>query len=148
MELHHLHVAQREPARSAIARPSQLLSPEGVWKRYMVGPPPVARSTLFACTKTSSPVAHVDHGHARERAVGRLRRARPRGSPPAGPPPATHTCSASRLMISMPVRSPLCTVRSKVWPANAFWWMVPSGLRSKKAAQLVLELAHALDPPW
>ena len=43
-----------------------------------------------------------------------------------------HTCSARRLMISMPVRSPLCTVRSKVWPANAFWWMVPSGLRSKK----------------
>ena len=35
-------------------------------------------------------------------------------------------------MISMPVRSPLCTVRSKVWPANGFWWMVPSGLRSKK----------------
>ena len=35
-------------------------------------------------------------------------------------------------MISMPVRSPLCTVRSKVCPANAFWWMVPSGLRSKK----------------
>ena len=31
MELHHLHVAQRSPARSAIARPSQLLSPEGVW---------------------------------------------------------------------------------------------------------------------
>ena len=35
-------------------------------------------------------------------------------------------------MISMPVRSPLCTVRSKVWPAKAFWWIVPSGLRSKK----------------
>ncbi len=35
-------------------------------------------------------------------------------------------------MISMPVRSPLCTVRSNVCPANAFWWIVPSGLRSKK----------------
>ena len=46
--------------------------------------------------------------------------------------PRAHTCSASRLMISMPVRSPLCTVRSKVWPANAFWCTVPSGLRSKK----------------
>ena len=45
---------------------------------------------------------------------------------------AGQTCSASRLTISMPVRSPLCTVRSKVWPAKAFWWMVPSGLRSKK----------------
>ena len=43
-----------------------------------------------------------------------------------------HTCSARRLMISMPVRSPLWTVRSKVCPANAFWWTVPSGLRSKK----------------
>src|SRR5262249_48998237 len=37
-----------------------------------------------------------------------------------------------RLMISMPVRSPLCTVRSKLWPANALPCSVPSGLRSKK----------------
>ncbi len=35
-------------------------------------------------------------------------------------------------MISMPVKSPLCTVRSKVCPANAFWCTLPSGLRSKK----------------
>ena len=35
-------------------------------------------------------------------------------------------------MISMPVRSPLCTVRSKLWPANGFWWIVPSALRSKR----------------
>ena len=26
----------------------------------------------------------------------------------------------------------MCTVRSKVCPAKAFWWMLPSGLRSKK----------------
>src|ERR1700730_12862947 len=56
-----------------------------------------------------------------------------------------HTCSISRLMISMPVRSPLCTVRSKVWPAKALPCSVPWGLRSKKPADLVLELAHALD---
>ena len=35
-------------------------------------------------------------------------------------------------MISMPVRSPLCTVRSKVWPAKALPCSVPSALRSKK----------------
>ena len=35
-------------------------------------------------------------------------------------------------MISMPVRSPLWTVRSWLWPANGFWWIVPSGLRSKR----------------
>jgi hypothetical protein len=27
----------------------------------------------------------------------------------------------------MPVRSPLWTVRSKLWPAKAFWWRLPSG---------------------
>jgi hypothetical protein len=57
------------------------------------------------------------------------------------------TCSARRLMISMPVRSPLCTVRSKVCPAKAFWWMLPSGLRSKKqpssfSSSLILSTAR------
>jgi hypothetical protein len=50
-------------------------------------------------------------------------------------------------MISMPVRSPLCTVRSKVWPANAFWCTLPSGLRSKKqpssfSSSLILSIAR------
>ena len=44
------------PARSAIAMPSQVLSPEGVWYLYMVGPPPVASSTACACTSTNSPL--------------------------------------------------------------------------------------------
>ena len=44
------------PARSAMARPSQLLSPEGVWYLYIVGPPPVASSTALARTNTYSPV--------------------------------------------------------------------------------------------
>ena len=57
------------PARSAIARPSQLLSPDGVWYLYIVGPPPVASSTAFACTNTILAGAHVDQQHARERAV-------------------------------------------------------------------------------
>ena len=47
-------------------------------------------------------------------------------------PERAHTCSISRLTISMPVRSPLWTVRSKVWPANALPCRLPSGLRSKK----------------
>ena len=42
------------------------------------------------------------------------------------------TCSISRLTISMPVRSPLWMVRSKVWPAKALPCRLPSGLRSKK----------------
>ena len=55
-------------------------------------------------------------------------------------------------MISMPVRSPLCTVRSKVWPANAFWWTVPSGLRSKKqpssfSSSLILSIGQDHELP-
>src|SRR3954453_13930024 len=120
------------PARNAIASPSQLLSPDGVWYLYIVGPPPVASSVAFARTSRGAPVRMSSK------------------STPAAPEPSAaaisstarwsssrrtsrrQTCSASRLTISMPVRSPLCTVRSKVWPAKAFWWIVPSGLRSKK----------------
>ena len=58
---------------------------------------------------------------------------------------ATHTCSASRLMISMPVRSPLCTVRSKVWPGEGL--LVDGAVRIavEEAAELVLQLVDALD---
>ena len=45
---------------------------------------------------------------------------------------AAQTFSISRLMISIPVRSALCAVRSKLCPAKAFWCRLPSGLRSKK----------------
>ena len=45
-----------KPARSAIASPSHALSPEGVWYLYIVGPPPVARTTARARASTSSPV--------------------------------------------------------------------------------------------
>src|SRR5262245_3353181 len=44
------------PARSAMASPSHDLSPEGVWYLYIVGPPPVARITARARTRTGSPV--------------------------------------------------------------------------------------------
>src|SRR5436309_325176 len=45
-------------ARSAIARPSQLLSPDGVWKRYIVGPPPVPSS------RERHVVSALDHARA------------------------------------------------------------------------------------
>ena len=120
------------PARRAMAIPSQLLSPDGVWYLYMVGPPPVASSTARAWTKTKSPARmSIISTPAMASAVGVLISSTARWSS-RRPMSRAHTCSARRLMISMPVRSPLCTVRSKVCPAKAFWWMVPSGLRSKK----------------
>ena len=48
-------------------------------------------------------------------------------------------------MISMPVRSPLCTVRSKVWPAKAFWCSEPSGIAVEEAADFVFQFADAHD---
>ncbi len=120
------------PARSAIARPSQLLSPEGVWNLYMVGPPPVASSTALACTNTNSPLRmSIISTPDSDLPSGVLISSTARCSS-SRLMPRLQTCSARRLMISMPVRSPLCTVRSKVCPAKAFWWTVPSGLRSKK----------------
>ncbi len=59
--------------------------------------------------------------------------------------PRAHTCSDSRLMISMPVRSPLCTVRSNVWPGEGLLVHGAVGIAVEKAAELVLELVHALD---
>ncbi len=120
------------PARKAMARPSQDLSPEGVWYLYMVGPPPVASSTAFARTSFGSPVrmSSISTPASPEPSrAGISSRARWSSSRRTS---RRQTCSDRRLMISMPVRSPLCTVRSKVWPANAFWWTLPSGLRSKK----------------
>ena len=51
--------------------------------------------------------------------------------------PMRSTWSRRRAMISIPVRSPRCTVRSKLWPANAFWWSVPSAGRSKRQPKRV-----------
>src|SRR6218665_1098897 len=59
---------------------------------------------------------------------------------------SARTCSISRLMISMPVRSALCTVRSKLWPAKAFWCRGPAvGVADEEAADLVFQSAHALE---
>ena len=134
MELHHLHVAQRQPRaqrhRDAVAascrRTACDTGTSSARRRSRAAPRAPARTR-------SSPVRMSSMQHAGERravrASGSSSTARCSSSRRMR---ARHTCSASRLMISMPVRSPLCTVRSKVWPANAFWCTVPSGLRSKK----------------
>jgi hypothetical protein len=112
--------------------PSEDLSAEQAITLYMVGPPPIARRMARLRTTTKVP-----------------RRMSSRSAPPTCPPSARssstarcssrlridgrrHTCSVSRFMISMPVRSPLWMVRSWLCPANGFWWMRPSGWRSKK----------------
>ena len=48
-------------------------------------------------------------------------------------------------MISMPVRSPLCTVRSAVCPAKAFVVQGAVGVAVEEAADFVLEFAHPHD---
>ena len=64
--------------------------------------------------------------------------------PPARAAPIRNIWSRSRPMISMPVRSPRWTVRSNDWPANAFWWIRPSGRAVEEAADAGLELVdHA-----
>ncbi len=115
-----------------MASPSQLLSPDGVWNRYIVGPPPVARSTAFARTKANSPLRMSIISTPAMPWPSRVRMSSTARCSSRRAIPRDQTCSASRLTISIPVRSPLCTVRSKVCPAKAFWWMLPSGLRSKK----------------
>src|ERR1700722_569347 len=99
----------------------------------MVGPPPVASSTARAPTKRSIPVrmSAISTPAIEAPSVAGIS-ASARGSSNRRIAGRAHTCSISRLMISMPVRSPLWTVRSKVWPANALPWRLPSGLRSKK----------------
>ena len=46
-------------------------------------------------------------------------------------------------MISIPVRSPRCTVRSKDWPANGFLMNGPVRIAIEQAARLVFELDDA-----
>ena len=120
------------PARSAMASPSMVLSPEGVWYLYIVGPPPVAIRTVLARTSRKRPVRMSiisTPASAVPSFVGISPMARCSCSFSTG---LASTFSIRRLMISMPVRSPLWTVRSAVCPAKAFWCRVPSALRSKK----------------
>src|SRR6185436_8528216 len=110
----------------------------------MVGPPPVASSTARAPTKRKRPVrtsiirtpAMDFPSAAWISATARCSSSRRIGR--------AHTCSISRLMISMPVRSPLCTVRSKVWPEGLAVQRAV-GVAVEEAADLVLQLVHPLD---
>ncbi len=110
----------------------------------MVGPPPVASSTAGAETNRNVPVrmSIVSTPDSAPSFAGTNATARCSSRRRIG---RAHTCSISRLMISMPVRSPLCTVRSKVWPAKALPCSVPSGLRSKKQPISFSSSLHALD---
>ena len=133
MELHHLHVAQRQPRaqrhREAVAGLVAGGRVVPVHRRAAAGREQRPRC---ACTNTNSPVRMSTSSTPASASPRRVRTNSTARCSSSRWMPRAHTCSARRLMISMPVRSPLCTVRSKVWPANAFWWIVPSGLRSKK----------------
>ena len=110
----------RTPTRKSIPRPSTDFSGPGAKNRYWVGPPPVATRTQRAftslnipCLMSSNRVPVISLPEAsRRRSTARF---------------SSSTrmfrfmiCSVSRLTIPMPVRSPLCTVRSNDWPANGF----------------------------
>ena len=134
VELHHLHVAQRQAeaqrhgeavhalvARGRViavhGRPAAGGEQHGLGLRRS-GSAPV-RTSIISTPASDWPslagMSAMARCSSRRRMAGRA-----------------HTCSISRLMISMPVRSPLCTVRSKVWPAKALPCSEPSELRSKK----------------
>jgi hypothetical protein len=99
----------------------------------MVGPPPVASSTAFAAMKRNAPVrTSIISTPATDAPSFEGISATARCSSRRRMPGRAQTCSIKRLMISIPVRSPLCMVRSKVWPAKALPCSVPSALRSKK----------------
>src|SRR6516225_10166833 len=110
------------PAASAIAKPSQLLSPDGVWYLYIVGPPPVASSAAFACTKTYSPL----------RMSTRSEPARPYllGEP-------VHDLDAGEVAL---VHRAIETL-----PGEGLLMDRPVRVAIEEAAELVFQLAHALD---
>ena len=136
MELHHLHVAQRQarraapsPCRRRSCRPRACgtCTSSGRRRSRAAPPGPARRRTRRRACRSSA--------RRRSRAPSAVFTSSTARCSSSRPMPRAQTCSASRLMISMPVRSPLCTVRSKVWPANAFWCTVPSGCgrRSSRA---------------
>ena len=132
------------PARSAIARPSQLLSPDGVWNRYIVGPPPVASSTAFACTNSGSPVRTSIISTPASAAVARgdeVERAMLLEPPDAARPhllgePADDLDAGQVALVHGAIER-LAGERLLVDRAV--------GIAIEKAAELVLELVDALD---
>ncbi len=120
------------PARNASAMPSAALSAEQAMTRYIVGPPPIARRVARLRTAVKVPRRMSRRSAPPMRPAPSFNSSTARCSSKARMDPRVHTCSVNRFMISMPVRSPLWMVRSCVWPAKGFWWMRPSGCRSKK----------------
>src|SRR6266568_3974032 len=100
------------PARYASAMPSAALSAEHAITRYIVGPPPVARSVTRAATAMKRPVrmSRTSAPAARPASSRSSSTARHSSSPVMFG--RAWVCSARRFMISMPVRSPLWIVRS------------------------------------
>src|SRR4051812_24013257 len=119
------------PARYAIACPSAAFSSDGEEIWYIVAPAPVAASVAFARAAMNRP-RRLSSSSAPVMRDESPSKSRPRVSSSTVMFGCSSTQSRRFAMISMPVRSPLCTVRSKLCPANGFWWIVPSGLRSKR----------------
>ena len=109
------------PARYASAMPSAALSAEHAITRYIVGPPPIASSVARALTAKKRPVRTSRISAPAARPASSRSSSTARHSSKARIDGRACACSVRRFMISMPVRSPLWTVRSCVWPANGFW---------------------------
>src|SRR5262245_46690095 len=110
----------------------------------MVGPPPVASSTACAATKRKSPVrtSIMSTPASAPSAAGMSATARCSSRRRIG---RAQTCSINRLMISMPVRSPLVHGAVEALPGEGLAVQRPVRVAIEEAADLVLQLAHALD---
>jgi hypothetical protein len=121
------------------------LSPDGRVVAIHGRPAPGRHQHRLGADQPENAAAHVDHQHARQ---------------PVALAPRDHGDGAVFLQLFNlagehlfhqpvddldPVRSPLCTVRSAVWPAKAFWCSVPSSLRSKKQPTSFSSSWNALD---
>ena len=110
----------------------------------MVGPPPVASSTAFACTNSDSPRAHVDHQNAGDRAVAcrnEIDRAVLLEPPDAARPDllgeATDDLDAGQVALVHRAVEGL--------PGEGLLVHGAVGIAVEEAAELVFELVDALD---
>jgi hypothetical protein len=147
MELHHLHVAQRQARAQRHREAVAALVARGRVELYIVGPPPVASSTA-RLHEDEFPGAHVDQQHARERAavasftssIGAVLLEAGRRPPPT---PARR----ERLMISMPVRSPLWHGAVEGLAGERLLVQRAVGIAVEEAADLVLRARARAPPP-
>ena len=122
------------PARQHIAMPSPVFSRAGAAIRYIVADPPVATTTTRrAGARLRPPGADIEHRHAGQIAVlieEEVERARRPRAPRA--PIAQHLVAqaAHDLDARSGRRGAPCGRSSG--RANGFWWIRPSGVRSKR----------------